>query len=520
MKEDSQTIESATTAVSVDGQPDNKTRRYDRQLRLWAASGQSALENSRILVISGSATSTSILKNLVLPGIGHFTIIDHTKVSPQDAGNNFFLEGPSSIGKSRAEETVRLLLELNESVEGKPDQRDIAEILENDPSWITSFTLVIAHNLHPTLLDRLSTLLWSDPLNPSLVVVNSAGFLAEFSIQFHEHPIIESHTETAPSLRIDKAFPALYDYSTNLDFDKLDPTDHGHVPYVIILVQLLDKWRKEHNGTVPKTSEEKKAFKASILAMKKKIDEENFDEAEALAYRCWTETTVPHEIAPLFNEPKLSSLTPDSPHFFHLLHALKQFAAEPPYVLPLTSSLPDMKASTESYIHLQKLYRARSGEEKEKFKSFLQVPVPDELVDTFVKNAHGLRLFKGRKWSDLDSNPAALAEKLSVYPKELSTHLALSALRAVNVKYQGTPPTEETLTEEALVLLPPGTELPEEFSNAVGEIVRAPTADLPNTAAFLGGLVAQEAIKMITKQYEPINGCCVIDLIDTWTGTI
>ena len=49
---------------------------------------------------------------------------------------------------------------------------------------------------------------------------------------------------------------------------------------------------------------------------------------------------------------------------------------------------------------------------------------------------------------------------------------------------------------------------------------RAPTADLPNTAAFLGGLVAQEAIKLLTKQYVPVNGYCVVDLIDSWTGII
>ncbi|KAK1225135.1 MCM DNA helicase complex subunit [Marasmius sp. AFHP31] len=159
------------------GQPDNKTRRYDRQLR-----GQSALENSHILVIAGSATSTPILKNLVLPGIG-LTILDHTNVTPEGAGNNSFLEGPSSIGKLRAEEAVRLLLELNESMDGRADQRDIAQVLENDPSYITSFTHVIARNLHPTLLGRLSNL----PCSDSLIVVNSAGFLAEFTIQFHEH---------------------------------------------------------------------------------------------------------------------------------------------------------------------------------------------------------------------------------------------------------------------------------------------------------------------------------------------
>lgn len=49
---------------------------------------------------------------------------------------------------------------------------------------------------------------------------------------------------------------------------------------------------------------------------------------------------------------------------------------------------------------------------------------------------------------------------------------------------------------------------------------RAPTAELPNTAAFLGGMVAQEAIKMITKQYVPVNGYCVVDLIDSTTGVV
>lgn len=56
--------------------------------------------------------------------------------------------------------------------------------------------------------------------------------------------VIESHSETAPSLRIDKAFPALLEYSLALDFNAMDPTDHGHVPYVIILVRALDDWKK------------------------------------------------------------------------------------------------------------------------------------------------------------------------------------------------------------------------------------------------------------------------------------
>jgi amyloid beta precursor protein binding protein 1 len=48
----------------------------------------------------------------------------------------------------------------------------------------------------------------------------------------------------------------------------------------------------QHDGNAPKTYAEKQEFKKAILAMKVKQDEENFDEAEAQAYRCWSESKV------------------------------------------------------------------------------------------------------------------------------------------------------------------------------------------------------------------------------------
>lgn len=91
-------------------------------VRLWAATGQAALESSRVLLLTSTATSTATLKNLVLPGIGHFTILDSDLARPEDIGSNFFLE-VESLGKNRAEECVRLVGELNEGVEGKADTR-------------------------------------------------------------------------------------------------------------------------------------------------------------------------------------------------------------------------------------------------------------------------------------------------------------------------------------------------------------------------------------------------------------
>lgn len=55
--------------------------------RLWGDHGQSALETSHICLINATGLGTEILKSLVLPGIGAFTIVDGHKVSEEDVGS-------------------------------------------------------------------------------------------------------------------------------------------------------------------------------------------------------------------------------------------------------------------------------------------------------------------------------------------------------------------------------------------------------------------------------------------------
>lgn len=47
-----------------------KVDKYDRQIRLWGASGQRLLSNSRVALIGCTGAGIEALKNLVLPGIG------------------------------------------------------------------------------------------------------------------------------------------------------------------------------------------------------------------------------------------------------------------------------------------------------------------------------------------------------------------------------------------------------------------------------------------------------------------
>lgn len=81
--------------------PSDKEKKYDRQLRLWAASGQAALEEANILLLNSGAGTVGVetLKNLVLPGvyrslrictladiIRHWTVYDRRRSDSQRSG--------------------------------------------------------------------------------------------------------------------------------------------------------------------------------------------------------------------------------------------------------------------------------------------------------------------------------------------------------------------------------------------------------------------------------------------------
>lgn len=65
---------------------------------------------------------------------------------------------------------------------------------------------------------------------------------------FHLDLVIESHSENMPSLRIDKPFPSLLQHAVSLDLAKMDPTDHSHIPYVIVLVRVMEEWKSSVGG--------------------------------------------------------------------------------------------------------------------------------------------------------------------------------------------------------------------------------------------------------------------------------
>lgn len=167
--------------------------------------------------------------------------------------------------------------------------------------------------------------------------------------------------------------------------------------------------------------------------MKVKSDEENFDEAIAQAYRVWTSTGVPGDIQALFADEKCtgypnanttSASGGGANQFWALLRALHLFTAARGY-LPLSASVPDMKADTTRYIELQGMYKRQADAERKEFIGLLRevvaqsgqrhvegdgevAGVSDDAILEFVKNAHGLKVLRGREWGV--SRPEDLGE--------------------------------------------------------------------------------------------------------------
>uniref|UniRef100_A0A8C5J9G2 NEDD8 activating enzyme E1 subunit 1 n=1 Tax=Junco hyemalis TaxID=40217 RepID=A0A8C5J9G2_JUNHY len=318
-----------------------KEQRYDRQLRLWGDHGQEALESAHVCVINATATGTEILKNLVLPGIGSFTIVDGNRVSGEDVGNNFFLQ-KSHIGQS-------------------PEK-----LLDNDPSFFNRFNLVVATQLPESTLLRLAEVLWNS--NIPLLVCRTYGLVGYMRVVIKEHTVVESHPDNMlEDLRLDRPFPELTEHVQDYDLEHMDKKDHSHTPWIVIVAKYLTKWFNEKSEQLPKNYKEKEAFKELIRQgiLKNENgtpeDEENFEEAIKNVNTALNRTEIPRGIEELFNDDCCLKLTEQSSSFWILVRALKEFVAnEGQGSLPVRGTIPDMIADSSKFIKLQNVYREKA----------------------------------------------------------------------------------------------------------------------------------------------------------------
>ena len=229
-------------------------------------------------------------------------------VEDADLGVNFFLDD-ACVGKSRAKSCTELLLELNPEVEGawypKPDAKDdLPALLESSPTYTM---IVYSHPIKPDVLQVLDS--YAQQHKTPLVAVHSAGFYSFFRVRLPgAFPIVDTHPdETATTdLRLLAPWPELSAFSGGLtaDIDALEAHEHGHIPYVAILLHYLKLWRDAHDGANPSTYKEKTAFRQMVSQGTRRDNpeggEENFEEAVAAVLRNIDRPSLPSGLREVF----------------------------------------------------------------------------------------------------------------------------------------------------------------------------------------------------------------------------
>lgn len=219
-----------------------------------------------------------------------------------------------------------------------------------------------------------------------------------------------------------------------------------------------------------------------------------------------------------------------------------------------------MKTQSVDYIQLQNIYKAKARKDladvtqrvRELEKQLNKTSAVDEKeIEAFCKGAAHVKLIKGSplrvpgdpKLMDWSARATYVLQELENEESLITIYLALLAF---DDYYELNPAaltptgqsrdTEESeqrklkwsmtqYTDKAIEELKKSSKAEvdneaaqERLNNVIMELARGGLAELHNISALTGGMVAQEVIKVLTKQYVPIDNTCVFDGIASKTA--
>ena len=570
-------------------------RKYDRQLRVWGAEGQERLARARVGVLGLGPAGAEAAKNLALGGVAHLTLVDGRVCSAEDLGNNFFCD-QAGLGQPRAAVCCRLLRELNPEVgmayvEADPAGPDLAR-----PEFLRDLALVVAAGLPRPALAALDTACRAQ--GTALIAVDCVGLAGTVRLSVQEHCVWDARPDTpAPDLRLDRPWPELEAHCATAALPG-DPESMRALPWAALVLRAASAWRAANEGRAPRRADaaafrEQLPFLAggsaapsspgpssdAAVAAAVAEEPENLREARANCHRVWAPLAAcPPELAALLADDEVEAVLAGSPpgsgdtqsseppasgseneNFWVLAGALRLFR-DRTGELPLEGSLPDMAATTDQYVALQRVYASKAAADASAVMALVQELLalrgrdPSEIspatVARFCRNSRGLQVAryppirppadaapsgpsaspatpdsseKEEKQADGDALRALLRAEDTLAPASL--YVALQAAEAF-VRRHGRHPgcfqggaeasggdASAADLEEDVALLKQlvGADAEGLQEDYLQEVVRAGGTQLHTAGALLGGIVAQEAIKLLTLTFVPQRGTLVWD---------
>jgi amyloid beta precursor protein binding protein 1 len=217
-----------------------------------------------------------------------------------------------------------------------------------------------------------------------------------------------------------------------------------------------------------------------------------------------------------------------------LLGALRRFVAAHDGIGPLHGGLPDLATTTTTFQQLQNIYAVQAEADLAEMQTHLQAlaeaagPAAGNVaadarsqLKTFVRNLGAL---------EVKSFPSIIAEYSPGFrlhagsPARAPTphealYVALRAAERFQTTHKRWPAVfDDELPSDLAALVPLATSLAADLGlessgvpELVQEVCRSGSAELHATGALLGGVAAQEAIKLITRQWVPLSALWVFN---------
>lgn len=447
------------------------------------------------------------------------------------------------------------------------------EAFVEDSSALAKYSLIllIGPTKNSTTLEKVVQ--YAEKSATPLFYIHCVGFYSHFSVQLPaQFPIIDTHPDPASTqdLRLLHPWTELktFQEEKTKNLETLSDHDHGHIPYLLLLLHYLEVWKSSHDGKPPANYSEKKEFKTLVESGARKANseggEENYDEAAAAVLKSLNPPSISSGLREVIESPSCENPGPESANFWIIAHAISEFSRKHDGLLPLPGALPDMKAQSSDYIKLQNVYKAKARSDMAEVFGTIKESVPgrpieEKEIEAFCKGAQYVKLIHGRPirvahstadidWTDraqrLSQEASDPTSLLPIYFAFLALDRHEDELSRIRELRKGTDPLSgipgghrapsgailplPNFAESAHFYTPKGNdgkaarfgtpEARETFDNVIKELDRADGAELHNIAALTGGMVAQEVIKVIAKQYVPVDNTCVFDGIQSKTA--
>jgi len=222
-----------------------------------------------------------------------------------------------------------------------------------------------------------------------------------------------------------------------------------------------------------------------------------------------------------------------------LARALKEFVAnEGAGYLPLSGKLPDVSTTAQTYVSLQKLYNAKAHADCESFRKHVhalleQVGHPntyitDEKIAFFAKQATDLMVIRFAPVATEFDITKIEKGNIEWWDEKGKWFLANYASGRFHDQYGRLPGDRNTdplgdfqnlkaISDQVLVDL--GLENDALEEKYLKEMCRFGGSQIHTTAAYIGGVASQEIIKLITKEWVPINNTFIYDAISGNAGS-